>query len=88
MPLEFRRIQAARLVDWDGTPAHADFVRLLEAIEAIVGEPSPAGRPPAAGPLATPGTPKAAADPPARAESVEHPDALHESGARGALDGT
>ena len=37
MPLEFRRIQAARLVDWDGRLDHPDFERLVEAVETITG---------------------------------------------------
>jgi hypothetical protein len=38
-PLAFRRIQAARLIGWDGEPSHQELGVLFEAIEAIVGKP-------------------------------------------------
>jgi TIR domain-containing protein len=38
-PLAFRRIQAARLIGWDGEPSHHELGVLFEAIEAIVGKP-------------------------------------------------
>jgi hypothetical protein len=38
-PLAFRRIQAARLTDWDGEPSHHEIGVLFEAIKTIVGEP-------------------------------------------------
>jgi hypothetical protein len=38
-PLAFRRIQAARLIGWNGEPSHHELGVLFEAIEAIVGKP-------------------------------------------------
>jgi hypothetical protein len=40
IPLEFRRIQAASLVDWKGTLPHQGFDRLSEAIAGILGHSS------------------------------------------------
>jgi len=40
IPLEFRRIQAASLVDWKGTLPHQGFDRLSEAIAGILGRSS------------------------------------------------
>src|SRR5262245_7191602 len=40
IPLAFRRIQAARLIGWDGEPSHHELEVLFEAIEAIVGGPA------------------------------------------------
>ena len=39
IPFEFRRIQAARLVDWEGRSPHPEFDTLLEALCAILGQP-------------------------------------------------
>jgi hypothetical protein len=36
IPLGFRRLQAARLVDWDGEPAHPAFQPLLDAVGDVV----------------------------------------------------
>jgi hypothetical protein len=42
IPLEFRRIQAAWLVDWQGTLPHPGFEQLTEAVAAILGHhPTP-----------------------------------------------
>jgi len=38
IPFEFRRIQAARLVDWKGRSPHPEFDTLLEAVRAILGQ--------------------------------------------------
>ncbi len=38
-PLEFRRRQAADLVDWTGDPAHGGFQALCEAVSALIGGP-------------------------------------------------
>ena len=38
IPFEFRRIQAARLVDWEGKSPHPEFDILLEAVRAITGQ--------------------------------------------------
>ncbi len=40
LPLEFRRIQVARLVDWNGDAGHEDFEELLRAIERVMGQPA------------------------------------------------
>ncbi len=40
IPFEFRRLQTASLVDWNGRTPHKEFDRLLEAIRAIVGQSS------------------------------------------------
>lgn len=40
IPLEFRRIQAARLIDWDGTLNHPEFKLLLSAISLLVNRTS------------------------------------------------
>jgi hypothetical protein len=39
IPLEFRRIQAVRLIDWKGTLTHPEFERLLKAVTAILDRP-------------------------------------------------
>jgi len=39
IPLGFRRIQAAKLVDWDITSQHPEFDIVIEAISAILGRP-------------------------------------------------
>ncbi|MHC4354552.1 MAG: toll/interleukin-1 receptor domain-containing protein [Planctomycetota bacterium] len=39
MPFEFRRIQAARLVDWEEESPHPEFDTLLESVRAILGQP-------------------------------------------------
>jgi hypothetical protein len=57
IPLEFRRIQAAKLMDWDGTPTHPEAVKLLKSVqflaaadETVTAKPSPsAGSPPRLG---------------------------------------
>jgi hypothetical protein len=36
IPLGFRRLQAARLVDWDGDPGHAAFRPVLDAVGDLV----------------------------------------------------
>jgi len=36
IPLEFRRIQAAKLMDWDGTPTHPEMAKLLESVESLL----------------------------------------------------
>jgi len=41
IPLEFSRIQAAKLMDWQDTRSHAEFDRLVQAVTAIIGPPSP-----------------------------------------------
>lgn len=44
MPLEFRRIQAADLTDWQDTTPHAGFDALVSAVAAILGECVAAGQ--------------------------------------------
>jgi len=39
IPFEFRRIQAANLVDWDQRVPHSEFDLLLDAVSAIIGKP-------------------------------------------------
>lgn len=39
IPLGFRRLQTARLVDWDGEPAHPAFGPLLDAVGDVVATP-------------------------------------------------
>ena len=55
IPLEFRRIQVARLIDWDVTPTHLEMVKLLKSVQSLLAakdttlavKPSPAaGSPP------------------------------------------
>jgi formylglycine-generating enzyme required for sulfatase activity len=41
-PLSFRLIQAARLIDWQGTASHPEWEFLLDTIKAIIGVPTPA----------------------------------------------
>lgn len=38
IPLAFRRIQAARLIDWQGELSHHELAMLFESITAIIGE--------------------------------------------------
>jgi formylglycine-generating enzyme required for sulfatase activity len=40
VPLAFRRIQAANLVDWQGIPDHPQFQLLLRSVTEILGHPS------------------------------------------------
>jgi hypothetical protein len=39
IPLEFTLIQAAELLDWDGNTTHPEFVRLVEAVQQMLGKP-------------------------------------------------
>lgn len=39
IPFEFRRIQAARLVDWQGQSSHSEFDGFVASIESIAGQP-------------------------------------------------
>ncbi|MGH7216734.1 MAG: toll/interleukin-1 receptor domain-containing protein [Nitrospiraceae bacterium] len=39
IPLEFRRLQAARLVDWQGESTHPEFHKLVEAVATVLGQP-------------------------------------------------
>jgi len=39
IPLEFRRIQTAQLVDWRGEPTHPEFEKLVRAVANMVGQP-------------------------------------------------
>src|SRR5262245_471387 len=41
IPLAFRRIQAARLIDWKGDSSHPELTMLFESIKAITGEAQP-----------------------------------------------
>lgn len=47
IPLGFKRIQAARLINWEGTPSHPEFARLLgavcDALDKAEPEPDPNG---------------------------------------------
>ena len=36
VPLEFRHIQSAMLPGWSGDPSHPEFLRLIEAVEALL----------------------------------------------------
>ncbi|HWP58493.1 MAG TPA: TIR domain-containing protein [Candidatus Acidoferrales bacterium] len=42
IPFEFKRIQAARLVDWSGAPAGEEFDRLVRAVKDVLGQPEQA----------------------------------------------
>jgi len=42
IPLEFMRIQAARLIDWKGNLPHPEFDLLLKSIEQILVSPQQA----------------------------------------------
>ena len=46
LPLEFKRLQAANLVDWHGNEPHEEFQRLLKSIESLLNSPRPNGRAP------------------------------------------
>ena len=39
IPLEFRRLQAARLLDWSGSTSHSGFESLVGSIAGILGKP-------------------------------------------------
>src|SRR5574341_1066429 len=41
IPLAIRRIQAARLIGWQGESSHHELVMLFESITAIIGEAAP-----------------------------------------------
>jgi len=45
VPLEFRRIQAARLVGWIGDQAEEEFGKLVRAVADRMGQPIPEARP-------------------------------------------
>jgi len=73
IPLVFRQIQAASLLDWAGDPGHAGFIQLTRAITAFVSPALPNATNPAEGDAT--GKPETAAP-----KSPERqPDALHES---------
>ena len=40
IPLEFRRIQAADLIDWNGSTRHQGFADLIEAMTSLLGQPA------------------------------------------------
>ena len=40
LPIAFRRIQAARLVDWQDSGPHPEFERLLQAVTDLIGPPA------------------------------------------------
>jgi cell division septation protein DedD len=44
IPLEFKRIQAATLMDWDGDTANPEFDRLVQAVRQMLGPGQPIGR--------------------------------------------
>lgn len=39
IPLEFRRMQAAWLADWQGESTHPEFHKLVEAVATVLGQP-------------------------------------------------
>jgi hypothetical protein len=41
IPFEFRRIQTAMLSGWNGNRDHPEFVRVLDSLRTMLGEPSP-----------------------------------------------
>ena len=41
IPLEFKRIQAAGLMDWDGDAENPEFARLVQAVRQRLGQPVP-----------------------------------------------
>ncbi len=45
IPLAYRRIQAARLVGWQGDLSDHEFVTLIDAIRSITGDPLPERKP-------------------------------------------
>lgn len=47
IPLEFRRIQAARLVGWNGSAADSEFAKLCESVARVLGGEIPDGLEPA-----------------------------------------
>ena len=44
IPLEFKRIQAATLIDWDGDTANPEFDRLVQAVRQMLEPGQPIGR--------------------------------------------
>jgi hypothetical protein len=40
IPIGFRRIQAANLIGWEGDRSHPSFQSLVEAVSALIGEPT------------------------------------------------
>ncbi len=40
-PLAFRMMQAAKLMDWDGTSLHHEFDLLIQSVGRILGQPAP-----------------------------------------------
>ena len=47
IPLPFRQLQTARLIDWRGEPHHPEFERLVRDISALLGPPAERPSPPA-----------------------------------------
>ena len=56
IPLPFRQLQTARLIDWRGEPRHPEFERLVRDLSALLGPP-PASPPAEAEPPVRPSTP-------------------------------
>lgn len=52
IPFEFKRIQTAMLMNWQGDPADPEFRPLIQAVRQLLGQPQPAA------PAASPGTEK------------------------------
>jgi hypothetical protein len=49
IPLEFRRLQAADLIDWSGSSPHPGFQSLIGSIADMLGKPQASGARPSAG---------------------------------------
>src|SRR5262245_50241205 len=68
IPLEFRRMQAARLLDWHDTGPHPEFDKVVQAITALLGPPSQQTAPASVSvaPMRPPQPPPAVRDYPSR----------------------
>ena len=53
IPFEFKRIQTAKLMNWQGDPAAPEFAPLIQAVRRLLGQPEPPQ------PLLSPGSEKA-----------------------------
>lgn len=87
-PMGFRSVQAASLVDWDGSLMADGFQQLVSAVAGIIGPPKILGEPPAsppevetshAGIPVSPPTPKPAPPPIAKLETSPPPELPEET---------
>jgi len=81
LPLAFRQIHAAGLIDWRGEPAHPGFGQLVGAVSDLLGEPPPVEPEPTAKGGRQEAAPRAAGEKAkGKAEQEEQRNAVEEAG--------